>query len=126
MSDLFSEEYERLTEPAAFRIFHQLVDAVEHCHLNHVIHRDIKLENMLIDNAADMNVTLIDFGFSTLRRPTDPLLEDYPGSPAYAAPELMQGIPYPGYSSDVWAMGVSLYVLLTGMSPLVLIHIHMD
>lgn len=72
---------------------------------------------MLIDNGNDMNITLIDFGFSVVRRPTDPLLDDYPGSPAYAAPELMQGIPYPGYSSDIWAMGVVLYILVTGEYP---------
>jgi len=113
----YLDNFEYLSEPVAFRIFHQLVDAVEHCHLNHVIHRDIKLENILIDSKDDLNVTLIDFGFSIRRRETDPLLDDYPGSPAYAAPELMQGLPYPGYSADVWAMGVSLYIMVTGEYP---------
>eukprot|EP00008_Paramoeba_atlantica_P004575 CAMPEP_0201488894 /NCGR_PEP_ID=MMETSP0151_2-20130828/20086_1 /ASSEMBLY_ACC=CAM_ASM_000257 /TAXON_ID=200890 /ORGANISM="Paramoeba atlantica, Strain 621/1 / CCAP 1560/9" /LENGTH=391 /DNA_ID=CAMNT_0047874295 /DNA_START=62 /DNA_END=1234 /DNA_ORIENTATION=- len=113
----FLDDYEYLAEPIAFKIFYQLVDAVNHCHVNNIIHRDIKLENMLLDDADKLNVTLIDFGFSTIRKETDALLDDYPGSPAYAAPELMQGIPYPGYSSDIWAMGVVLYILVTGEYP---------
>mmetsp|Transcript_25256 Transcript_25256/g.39417 ORF Transcript_25256/g.39417 Transcript_25256/m.39417 type:complete len:391 (-) Transcript_25256:178-1350(-) len=113
----FIDNYDYLAEKVAFKIFYQLVDAVDHCHLNDIIHRDIKLENMLMDNAKDMNITLIDFGFSVVRKPTDPLLDDFPGSPAYAAPELMQAIPYPGYSSDIWAMGVVLYICVTGEYP---------
>ena len=86
----FIDDYDYLAEKVAFKIFYQLVDAVDHCHLNDIIHRDIKLENMLMDNPEEMNITLIDFGFSIERKGTDPLLDDFPGSPAYAAPELMQ------------------------------------
>jgi len=113
----FLDAYDYLNEDMSHYIFKQLTDAVDHCHKNSVIHRDIKLENMLVSNANDMHITLIDFGFSVVRKETDPLLDDYPGSPAYAAPELMQGIPYPGYSSDIWAMGVSLYICVTGEYP---------
>ena len=86
----FIDDYDYLAEKVAFKIFYQMVDAVDHCHLNDIIHRDIKLENMLMDNPEEMNITLIDFGFSVERKETDPLLDDFPGSPAYAAPELMQ------------------------------------
>jgi serine/threonine protein kinase len=64
-----------------------------------------------------MHIVLSDFGFSTIRAPHDPLLRDFPGSPAYAAPELMTGTPYTGYASDAWAIGICLYLLVTGAYP---------
>jgi serine/threonine protein kinase len=113
----FSEEYEYLSECMAFTIISQLVEAVEYLHQHNVIHRDIKLENLLYDNETNMHIVLSDFGFSTIRAPDDPLLQNFPGSPAYAAPELMLGIPYTGYGSDIWAIGICLYVLVAGMYP---------
>lgn len=113
----FIEECNFISEKVAFRIFAQLVDAIEHCHVNNVIHMDIKLENMLIDNCKDLNIILIDFGFSMIRKPTDPLIQIFPGSPAYAAPELVDQVPNLGYPSDVWSMGIVLYICVTGDYP---------
>ena len=114
----FVEKNGRVSERTAFIVFEQLLEAVCHCHDRNVIHRDIKLENILLELVnTDMRIQLTDFGFATLQRTSDPLLDDYPGSPAYAAPELTRGIPYRGRSSDVWAMGVTLYTLVAGQYP---------
>jgi serine/threonine protein kinase len=114
----FIEEHGRLSEFTAFKVFAQLVEAIAHCHERNVIHRDIKLENILLaDIGPNMRAVLVDFGFATEQRLDDPLLEDYPGSPAYAAPELTQGRPYRGRKSDIWALGVTLYTLVCGQYP---------
>mmetsp|Transcript_17530 Transcript_17530/g.52497 ORF Transcript_17530/g.52497 Transcript_17530/m.52497 type:complete len:420 (-) Transcript_17530:198-1457(-) len=113
----YIEEMDFVGEKPAYRIFSQLHHAVAYCHSQNVIHRDIKLENMLLTDKDDLNILLCDFGFSVIRKRNDDLLEDYPGSPAYAAPELMRGIPYTGYNSDIWAMGVVLYMLVCGAYP---------
>jgi 5'-AMP-activated protein kinase catalytic alpha subunit len=94
-------------------IFVQLLQAVKHCHDNNVIHRDIKLENIVLKHRLDLKQNvLIDFGFSTVQAMDDPLLTDYPGSLLYAAPELINGIPYVGRKVDIYAMGVCLYMMI--------------
>lgn len=113
----YLENYEYLNECAAFVIFNQLVEAVVYLHSHSIVHRDIKLENLVYDNKKNMHVALTDFGFAVNRLPSDSLLDDYPGSPQYAAPELFLGNPYTGYPADVWAMGICLYVMLTGRYP---------
>jgi serine/threonine protein kinase len=73
----------RLSEPRARRWFGQLVDAIKYCHSHRVVHRDLKLENILLD--AQWNVKLCDFGF-TRECETKKMLETFCGSLAYAAP----------------------------------------
>ena len=92
----------------------QIVDALEYCHSRHIYHRDIKLNNILIKNLDSLEIVVIDFGFATQQ---ETILTDYPGSPRYASPELISGIPYRGEKSDVWATGVLLYYLLIGEYP---------
>jgi serine/threonine protein kinase len=100
-----------------FHIARQLISAVKYCHENSVVHRDIKLENIFIKNKEGLpNIVLADFGFSSIA-PIEHELYDHPGSPAYAAPELFKGIPYLGVKSDIWAIGVVLYVLFTEEFP---------
>eukprot|EP00158_Paraphelidium_tribonemae_P005171 Partr_v1_DN27202_c0_g2_i1_m38488 putative Map microtubule affinity-regulating kinase len=104
----------RMKEKEARAKFRQILNGVSYCHRKHVIHRDLKAENLLLD--ADLNVKIADFGFSNQYDP-DGKLDTFCGSPPYAAPELFQGKKYTGPEVDVWSLGVILYVLTTGCLP---------
>lgn len=99
-----------MDEITAKKLLMQLCLTVRACHLNGVVHRDIKLENILIDD--DLHLYLCDFGLATFI--TDTLLDDYCGSTAYTAPEVLQNTPYDGRQSDVWSIGVVMYAMLMG------------
>lgn len=99
----------RIQERVSRQIFKQMVDAVEYCHSVGICHRDLKLENFLLD-VKQMRVVLIDFGFAT-KLTTDGIFNDFPGSPAYACPSILKGRPYDGRSADIYALGVVLYTM---------------
>ncbi|KAL8615885.1 Serine/threonine-protein kinase sik3 [Nucella lapillus] len=104
----------RMNEREARRKFRQIVSAVAYCHSRHVVHRDLKAENLLLD--ANLNIKIADFGFSNFFNPTTPL-KTWCGSPPYAAPELFEGKEYDAPKVDVWSLGVVLYVLVCGALP---------
>ncbi|XP_072036004.1 uncharacterized protein [Amphiura filiformis] len=108
-------EKRRLSERECRKYIRQLVSAVDHMHRVDIIHRDIKVENFLLDE--DMNLKVIDFGLSNILGP-DGLLSTQCGSPAYAAPEIFCNSSY-GPAVDVWSIGVNMYAMLTGELPFV-------
>uniref|UniRef100_A0AAY5EX68 Maternal embryonic leucine zipper kinase n=1 Tax=Electrophorus electricus TaxID=8005 RepID=A0AAY5EX68_ELEEL len=107
---------DRLSEEETRVFFRQIISALAYVHSQGYAHRDLKPENLLIDEGH--NLKLIDFGLCA--RPKGGLgyeLMTCCGSPAYAAPELIQGKAYIGSEADVWSMGVLLYALLCGYLP---------
>ncbi|KAM4809436.1 maternal embryonic leucine zipper kinase [Rhinophrynus dorsalis] len=107
---------DRLTEDEARVFFRQIVSAVAYIHSQGYAHRDLKPENLLIDE--DHNLKLIDFGLCAKPKGgLDYHLVTCCGSPAYAAPELIQGKAYIGSEADIWSMGVLMYALMCGYLP---------
>ncbi|MQL68561.1 hypothetical protein Taro_000807 [Colocasia esculenta] len=107
----------RLLEDTARHYFRQLISAVDFCHSLGVYHRDLKLENLLIDDGGDLKVA--DFGLCafTDHLHADGLLHTTCGTPAYVAPEVIGKKGYDGAKADLWSCGVILYVLLAGFLP---------
>ncbi|XP_044129629.1 serine/threonine-protein kinase SIK1-like [Bufo gargarizans] len=104
----------RLSEEEARAKFLQILCAVEYCHSQNIVHRDLKTENLLLGD--NMEVKLADFGFGNFYMEGRPL-NTWCGSPPYAAPEVFQGKEYEGPLLDIWSLGVVLYVLLCGSFP---------
>ncbi|XP_043652645.1 MAP/microtubule affinity-regulating kinase 3 [Drosophila teissieri] len=104
----------RMRERDARVLFRQLVSAIEYCHSKSIVHRDLKAENLLLDQHMKMKIA--DFGFSTTFDPKAQL-ETFCGSPPYAAPELFRGKKYSGPEVDSWSLGVVLYTLVSGSLP---------
>lgn len=105
----------RLPESEAKIVFRQAVQAVKDCHSAHIIHRDVKLDNILLSEALDC-VKLCDFGVSKPWREGQ-TLNDQCGTPAYIAPEIIADQGYEGPYVDIWSLGVVLYILLNGSIP---------
>ncbi|XP_037077964.1 testis-specific serine/threonine-protein kinase 3-like [Pollicipes pollicipes] len=103
-----------LAEVEARAFFRQMVDAVQYLHHMGIIHRDIKLENMLLN--ADYEIRIADFGFARFHG--ERLSETKCGSFVYTAPEIFLGHPYNGLRADMWSLGVCLYAMVCGRLPL--------
>ncbi|SCZ90326.1 BZ3500_MvSof-1268-A1-R1_Chr1-3g01919 [Microbotryum saponariae] len=104
----------RLRERSARKFARQIGSALEYCHANSIVHRDLKIENILISKTG--NIKIIDFGLSNLYSPTSQL-STFCGSLYFAAPELLNAKPYTGPEVDVWSFGIVLYVLVCGKVP---------
>lgn len=97
------------------RIFTQLVGAVAYVHSKSCVHRDLKLENILLDKRE--NVKLCDFGFTREYEGKASYLQTFCGTICYSAPEMLKGEKYAGEKVDVWSLGIILYALLAGELP---------
>ncbi|KAG8732026.1 serine/threonine-protein kinase KIN2 [Ceratobasidium sp. 414] len=106
--------YRRLRGRAARKFARQIGSVLEYCHKNNVVHRDLKIENIIISQTG--NIKIIDFGPSNLFNPEDHC-STFCGSLYFAAPELLNAKVYTGPEVDVWSFGVVLYVLVCGKVP---------
>ncbi|RMY62603.1 hypothetical protein D0865_00322 [Hortaea werneckii] len=104
----------RLKEKQARKFGRQIASALDYCHRNSIVHRDLKIENILISKNGDIKI--IDFGLSNLFSPRNHL-KTFCGSLYFAAPELLQARQYTGPEVDVWSFGIVLYVLVCGKVP---------
>ena len=104
----------RLKEKQARKFGRQIASALDHCHRNSIVHRDLKIENILISKTGDIKI--IDFGLSNLFSPRSHL-KTFCGSLYFAAPELLQARQYTGPEVDIWSFGIVLYVLVCGKVP---------
>ncbi|CAG8958768.1 hypothetical protein HYFRA_00011612 [Hymenoscyphus fraxineus] len=104
----------RLKEKQARKFSRQIASALDYCHRNSIVHRDLKIENILISKTGDIKI--IDFGLSNLFAPRSHL-KTFCGSLYFAAPELLQAKAYTGPEVDVWSFGIVLYVLVCGKVP---------
>ncbi|KAL9969303.1 hypothetical protein ACROYT_G021502 [Oculina patagonica] len=111
----------KLGEVEVRKFIRQTVSAVHYLHQGGILHRDLKVENLLLDD--EYNIKIIDFGLSNtlfLSLPdgqsTKEFLKTQCGSPAYAAPEILGHKSY-GPEVDVWSIGVNMYAMLTGKLP---------
>ena len=108
----FIKKRTKLPEQTAKFIFKQIIIAIKYIHSKNIIHRDIKLDNILID--LDNKIKICDFGVSKFL--TSKKLFDQCGTPAYIAPEILRREGY-DFSVDVWSAGVVLYAMLSGNVP---------
>ncbi|KAI9358644.1 kinase-like domain-containing protein [Zopfochytrium polystomum] len=114
-SDLFEciELLRFFTEAQARHVFRQLASAVAHLDSFGIVHRDIKDENILIDD--NFNVKIIDFGSASfLDQETDRL---FLGTLQYAAPEILDGRKHQGPECEIWSLACCLYIMLVGEAP---------
>jgi len=104
-----------LPEQACAQIFYQIILGMSYYHGKNISHRDIKLENILVDyRSAEKTTKIIDFGFAIQTKDPHEKLRTFCGTPAYMSPELCKKKEYSGPASDTWAAGVLLYTLLFG------------
>ncbi|KAI9224817.1 kinase-like domain-containing protein [Blastocladiella britannica] len=116
--DLFEciDAHEYFPENIVRHIFRQVVDVVAYLYSKNIVHRDLKDENIVIDEAY--NIKLIDFG-SAAFIPSEgkPLFDKFLGTMDFAAPEIIEGYKYRGPEVEVWALGVLLYILVFRQIP---------
>jgi len=115
------QEFKPLDENDVKYIFQQLFAALDHSHRNGICHRDIKLENILVNKQLKLNV--VDFGLCSVNNPADfecqqnAFSREFVGSENYTAPEIVKRASYNPFKADVWSCGVVLFSLLFGQFP---------
>ena len=106
----------RLSEKETLVVFYNVIKIVERLHGRNVVHRDLKLGNIVL-NQRSKKVTLTNFCLGKHLMNERDVLKDQRGSPAYISPDVLSGKPYLGKPSDMWALGVVLFTMLYGQFP---------
>ncbi len=114
----FVKKRRKLSEKTAKFLFRQIILGIKHIHSQKIVHRDIKLENILID--LNNNIKICDFGIGRILNSRKQMLHDKCGTPMYMAPEILLSSKtkgYEGFPVDIWSSGISLYIMLSGTLP---------
>ncbi len=111
---LKSKPNRKLEENDCRNIFNQIITGLDYLHSKNIYHRDIKLENIIIDK--NNIIKIIDFGFCSCN-PRSKLLSFFCGTPSYMPPEIVQKRDYIGSYADIWSIGILLFTLLCGSFP---------
>ena len=111
----FIRKRSKLSESVSKIIFKQLIEGLKYIHKKHFVHRDIKLDNILID--LTNTIKICDFGVSKHFDDKNEIMFDHCGTPAYIAPEIFEHTGYKGPACDIWSAGVTLYYMLAGEQP---------
>ncbi|XP_061198065.1 serine/threonine-protein kinase MARK2-like [Saccostrea echinata] len=109
------ENKKGIGEEMARKLFRQLCSAVQHIHNAGIVHRDLKCENILLDENHELKIT--DFGFSRNCNGRTTMLKTSCGSYAYTAPEVIKRGTYDGFQSDIWSLGIVLFAMVNGRLP---------
>jgi serine/threonine protein kinase len=104
----------RLKEDVAKCLFKQIIESLAYIHKKNILHRDIKLDNILLDSEGQ--VKICDFGVGKIVKKGEKMTEQC-GTPAYIAPEILRDQGYYGFAVDIWSAGVVLYAMLYGTVP---------
>lgn len=112
--DFISAPSKPFSEQLARTYFVQLVNAIDYCHERGIVHRDLKLENLLLDHK--FNLKIADWGFSTKVKRGEKL-DRILGTETYMAPEMLKRERYYGEQVDVFACGVILFCMIAGFPP---------
>ena len=114
----FVKKRRKLPEKIAKILYKQIILGIKHIHSKNIVHRDIKLENILID--LNNTVKICDFGIGVILDSENQLLYDQCGTPMYMAPEILLSSKkkgYKGFPVDIWSSGIALYIMLSGTLP---------
>ena len=114
----FLKKRRKVSEKTAKFLFKQIMLGIQYIHSHNIVHRDIKLENILID--LNNNIKICDFGIGRVLTDPNQLLYDQCGTPMYIAPEILLSTNqkgYKGFPVDIWSSGIALYILLSGTLP---------
>ena len=114
----FLKKRRKVSEKTAKFLYKQIILGIKYIHSHNIVHRDIKLENILID--LNNNIKICDFGIGRVLSDPNQLLYDQCGTPMYIAPEILLSTKeegYKGFPVDIWSSGIALYILLSGSLP---------
>ena len=114
----FLKKHRKVSEKTAKLLYRQIILGIKYMHEQGIVHRDIKLENILID--LNNNIKICDFGIGRVLSSPDQPLFDQCGTPMYIAPEILlcsKEKGYKGFPVDIWSSGIVLYILLSGTLP---------
>jgi len=114
----FVKKRRKLSEKISKFLFRQIIEGIQHIHSKNIVHRDIKLENILID--LNNRIKICDFGIGIMLDSENDLIHEQCGTPMYMAPEIILNSKkdgYKGFPVDIWSAGIALYIMLSGMLP---------